>query len=115
MEVTGEGTPETTGYLEVVMVVVAIMMRRMTIIMMVVTTIMMMIIMMLVKLGVSNRIKEVEGSLEVIQPSILYFNPPTCFAQSLTSPKPEYRFHLYCTLKVENVGGVVLYGGGDGD
>ena len=86
--------------------------------MMVVTAIMMMIIMMLVKLGVSNGMKEVVetlGSLEVIEPSILYFNPPTCFAQSLTSPKPEYRFHLYCTLKVENVGGVVLYGGGDGD
>ena len=52
MEVTGEGTPETTGYLEVVMVVVAIMMMRMT-------AIMMMIIMMLVKLGVSNGMKEV--------------------------------------------------------
>ena len=93
------------------MVVVAIMMMRMT-------AIMMMIIMMLVKLGVSNGMKEVVetlGSLEVIEPSILYFNPPTCFAQSLTSLKPEYRFHLYCTLKVENVGGVVLYGGGDGD
>ena len=100
------------------MVVVAIMMMRMPIMRMVVTTIMMMIIMMLVKLGVSNGMKEVVetlGSLEVIEPSILYFNPPTCFAQSLTSPKPEYRFHLYCTLKVENVGGVVLYGGGDGD
>ena len=85
---------------------------------MVVVAIMMMIIVMLLKLGVSNGMKEVVetlGSLEVIQPSILYFNPPTCFAQSLTSPKPEYRFHLYCTLKVENVGGVVLYGDGDGD
>ena len=103
------------------MVVVAIMMiiiMSMTIVRMVVTTIMMMIIVMLLKLGVSNGMKEVVetlGSLEVIEPSILYFNPPTCFAPSLTSPKPEYRFHLYCTLKVENVGGVVLYGGGDGE
>ena len=107
MEVTGEGTPETTGYLEVVMVVVAIMMMRMTIIMMEVTTIMMTIIMMLLNLGVSNGMKEVVetlGSLEVIEPSILYFNPPTCFAQSLTSPKPEYRFPLVLYSKSRNRG-----------
>ena len=65
MEVTGEGTPETTGYLEVMLMILVMMML-----------LMMMMMTMMIMMFVKGVLKTM-GCHEVIQLSSVYFNPPT--------------------------------------
>ena len=76
MEVTGEGTPETTGYLEVMLMILVMMMLLMMMIQVMMMLMMMMMTAMMIMMFVKGVLKTM-GCHEVIQLSSVYFNPHT--------------------------------------